>query len=259
MNSLVNKILNFTNEHTPEILIGTGVVGMATSTVLAVKATPKATELMEDKKAELGVTYLTKREMVEVTWKEYAPSVILSVLSAGVIILGTSKSVRRTTAIATVYALSENTLREFKNKTKEVVGEEKVREIEKEVSRTLVKQQPTVIETRDSEYIITTGNGDTLVYDSLSGRYFRSSVNAIERACNSINHSLMSDHFMTVNDFYNELDIPTIGAGGMIGWKSDKEMMEIGFDSDVDKIGNPYLVLTYYNRPVPLYSYSEYY
>ena len=64
---------------------------------------------------------------------------------------------------------------------------------------------------------------------------------------------------MKINYFYNELDISTIGAGGMIGWKADKEMMEIGFDSDVDKIGNPYLVLTYYNRPVPLYNYSEYY
>ena len=64
MNSLVNKILNFTNEHTPELLIGTGVVGMATSTVLAVKATPKATELLEDKQSELRLTYLTKLERV---------------------------------------------------------------------------------------------------------------------------------------------------------------------------------------------------
>ena len=34
-------------EHSPEILIGVGIAGMVTGTVLAVRSTPKAIELLE--------------------------------------------------------------------------------------------------------------------------------------------------------------------------------------------------------------------
>ena len=254
---LFNKALNFTKEHNPEILVGLGVVGMMSSTVLAVKATPKALDIMEDKKADMGVTYLTRKEIAQATWKLYAPSVGVGLASAACIILGTSKSIKRNTALATVYALSESTLREYQSKAKEMLGEEKAAELDREVARSRVRKREvtTIVESEGSEYIHHTGNGDTLVYDSLSGRYFRSSMNSIESAVNSINKSLLNDYIMTLNEFYNELGVPTIGAGSLIGWKSDKELLEVSFESDVDQNGNPYLVLSYKNRPIPVYDY----
>lgn len=255
--NLFDKVLNFTKEHNPEILVGLGVAGMMTSTVLAVKATPKALDIMEDKKADLGVTYLTRKEIAQATWKIYAPSIGVGLASAACIILGTSKSIKRNTALATVYALSESTLREYQSKAKEMLGEEKAAELDREVAKSRVRKREvtTIVETEGSEYIHHTGNGDTLIYDTLSGRYFRSSMNAIESAVNSINKSLLNDYIMTLNEFYNELGVPTIGAGSLIGWKSDKELLEVSFESDVDKHGNPYLILSYKNRPIPVYDY----
>lgn len=255
--NLFGKVLNFTKEHNPEILVGLGVAGMMTSTVLAVKTTPKALDIIEDKKADLGVTYLTRKEIAQATWKLYAPSIGVGLASAACIILGTSNSIKRNTALATVYALSESTLREYQSKAKEMLGEEKSAELDREVEKSRVRKREvtTVVETEGSEYIHHTGNGDTLVYDSLSGRYFRSSMNAIESAVNLINKSLLNDYIMTLNEFYNELGVPTIGAGSLIGWKSDKELLEVSFESDVDKHGNPYLILSYKNRPIPVYDY----
>ena len=255
--NLFDKVLNFTKEHNPEILVGLGVAGMMTSTVLAVKATPKALDIMEDKKADLGVTYLTRKEIAQATWKIYAPSIGVGLASAACIILGTSKSIKRNTALATVYALSESTLREYQSKAKEMLGEEKAAELDREVAKSRVRKREvtTIVETEGSEYIHHTGNGDTLIYDTLSGRYFRSSMNAIESAVNLINKSLLNDYIMTLNEFYNELGVPTIGAGSLIGWKSDKELLEVSFESDVDKHGNPYLILSYKNRPIPVYDY----
>ena len=40
-------------KRSPEILTGIGIAGMITTTVLAVKATPKAIRLIEDKKMEV--------------------------------------------------------------------------------------------------------------------------------------------------------------------------------------------------------------
>ena len=47
-------------KHSPEILIGMGVAGMISTTVMAVKATPKAMKLMEEKEKDSGS--LTKKE-----------------------------------------------------------------------------------------------------------------------------------------------------------------------------------------------------
>ena len=68
---LINKVLDVAKKHSPELLVSAGVVGMVVSTVMAVKATPKAIELIEEKKGELGVTCLTKKETVQAAWKPY--------------------------------------------------------------------------------------------------------------------------------------------------------------------------------------------
>ncbi len=258
MNNLLNKTAGFIREHSPEILVSAGVVGMATSTILAVKATPKALKKIEEKKDELDTDYLTKKEVIQATWKDYLPSAGIGLVSAACIVLGTSQNVKRNTALATVYALSENTLKEYQRKTKEVVGEEKAREIDREVAKSRAKREvndrPIIVEDNHSEYIIHTGLGDTLIYDTFSGRYFRASVNSVDAAVNKINRKLNNEFIMTVNDFYMELNIPTVGAGNLIGWKSEKDEMVVSYDSDVDMHGNPYLVLTYVNRPVPIYT-----
>lgn len=259
INKILEKALSFTKEHSPELLISAGVGAMVTSTVLAVRATPKAIQLIEDEKADLGVTYLTKREIVETTWKQYIPAVGMGAVGAACIVLGTTQNMKRNTALATVYALSENTLREYQRKTVEIAGEEKAQEIEREVAKVRVKDHPIVVNELNNEYVISTGNGDTLIFDSLSGRYFRSSMNAVDKAINEINKDLLDEYVITVNDLYNKLDVPTIGAGGLIGWKSDKELVEVRYDSDVDQNGQPYLVLTFSNRPSPLQnSYASY-
>ena len=135
---LINKVLKVTKKHSPELLVSAGVVGMVASTVMAVKATPKAIELIEKKKGELGVTYLTKKETVQAAWKPYIPATIMGVVSTACICFGTTQNVRRNTALATVYALSENTLKEYQKKTVELVGKEKAEEIEREVSKAVV-------------------------------------------------------------------------------------------------------------------------
>lgn len=238
--------------HGPEILISMGVVGMATSTVLAVRATPKALQLLEDKKYELNDDYLTGKEIVQAAWKPYVPATVLGILSAGCIVAGTATNVKRNAALATMYAISENTIREYQRKTEQIVGKDKAAEIRKEVNKARVNERPVVVSTDDSQYLIKTGYGDTIIFDSLSGRYFKSSMNSIEKAVNKINRDMLSDHYATLNDFYSELNIPTIDAGNMIGWEVDNEMIDITFDSDVAESGLPYLVLTYHNRPRPL-------
>ena len=66
-----NKVISKVSEKSPEILVGIGLAGMLTSTVLAVKATPKALDILAQEEEEL-----TTVEKVKKTWKCYIPATI---------------------------------------------------------------------------------------------------------------------------------------------------------------------------------------
>ena len=104
------------HRHTPEILVGFGIAGMLTTTVLAVKATPKALRLIEEKKKEEGVDKLTPVETVKVAWKCYIPAAAVATVSTGCLIGASSISGRRNAVLATAYKLAETAHKEYKEK-----------------------------------------------------------------------------------------------------------------------------------------------
>ena len=71
-----NSVKTSVSKHSPEILTGIGIAGMITTTVLAVRATPKALKLIEEKKDELSVDKLKPIDTVKATWKCYIPATV---------------------------------------------------------------------------------------------------------------------------------------------------------------------------------------
>lgn len=254
---MIKKILNTVKEHSPEVMVGMGLTGMIGSGVMAVKATPKAMQLLDEKREEVCSNNLTVKEKIEATWKCYMPSIILGSVSAGCIIYGTSMNMKKNAALATLYTISDTTLREYKNVTKELVDEEVHRNIEETVQSRVAKKRmeekpEVVLIENENDYMLYSGDGDTLVFDSLSGRYFKSSMNAIDRAVNKINKKLISERYMSLNDFYMELNIPIIDAGSIIGWSCESDELRVKYFSEIAQNGQPYLVLYYSSLPVPL-------
>ena len=80
-----NSIKRSASKRSPEILIGLGIAGMLTTTVLAVKATPKAIKLKELEENEKQ-DYLTKTEVVKATWKCYIPAAVTCTVSVACIV-----------------------------------------------------------------------------------------------------------------------------------------------------------------------------
>ena len=112
-------------KHSPEILTGIGIAGMITTTVLAVRATPKALILIEEKKDELEVNELTPKETVQAAWACYIPTAVIGTVSIACLIGASSVNMRRRAALATAYTLSESALKEYQEKVVETIGEKK--------------------------------------------------------------------------------------------------------------------------------------
>lgn len=238
-------------KYSPQILTGIGVAGMITTVVLAVKATPKALELIEDKKEELDAGKLTVVDTVKTAWKPYVPAAITGILSTVCIIGGNAVGTRRTAALAAAYKISETALHEYKDAIVETVGEEKAKEVKEKIAQNKLDKNPVV-----EKQIIVTNKGTFLCYDSLSGRYFQSDIETIRKAQNDINDYLFSEDYASLNMFYDFLGLEHTRLGAELGWKIDSGTLQIEFDSTLasDKSqgiapGTPCLVLDYNVAP----------
>lgn len=243
--TISKDIRSFASKRSPEILTGLGIAGMITTSVLAVKATPKALELIEEKKKEEWVDQLTPLEIVKVAWKPYIPAIVTCIVSTSCLIGASSVNAKRNAALATAYKLSETALSEYKEKVIETIGEKKERVVRDKVAEERVKKNPV-----SKNEVIVTGNGKTLCFDPISGRYFMSSIETIKRAENELNKQMLHDisGYVSVNEFYDELGLDHISIGNELGWNTD-QLIDISFSSQLNDNGEPSVVLDYLVAP----------
>lgn len=237
------------SKHSPEILTAIGVVGMITTTVLAVKATPKALELIDEKKDELDLTpedNLTPVETVKTAWKPYIPAVATGVFATACLIGANSIHAKRYAGLATAYQISTAALSEYREKVVETIGERKERTVHDKIAEDKVKNNPP-----SASSITVTDMGNTLCYDIHSGRYFKSDIDRIKRARNDLNHRMTSGMEMcaSLNEFYDAIGLGRTDIGEQLGWRVDDRLIEIHFGSFLTENDVPCVTLEYLNPP----------
>lgn len=231
-------------KHSPEILTGLGVAGMITTTILAVKATPKALKLIEDAQYKKGDN-LTAVEKVKAAWKPYIPAAVTCIASAGCIIGANSVHLKRNAALATAYQLSSTALSEYKEKVVETIGEKKEQAIREKVAAEKVEKNP--VESKD---IIITGKGLTLFYDATFGKYFESDLESVKKSINNLNYRLLSEEYVSLNDFYDEIGVDRVEIGEEVGWNVGRDgMVDIAFGTAMSTDNRPCITLQYHVAP----------
>ena len=92
----------------------------------------------------------------------------------------------------------------------------------------------------------------TLFFDPLSDRSFISSHHKVSMAVTTINKRLVEYGWETVNGWYQELGLETIGGlGDTIGWNLD-HMLEISFTGDITEDGKACEIIVYLTKPVEI-------
>lgn len=235
-------------KHSPEILTGLGITGMIATTVMAVRATPKALELIEDKKEELELQpdeKLHPVDMVKATWKCYVPATITGVTSAACLIGASSVNARRNAALATAYNLSAAALSDYKEKVLETVGEKKEQIIRNKVAEENINREPV-----NQSAIIVSGNGNTRCFDTITKQRFTSDIESIKRVVNELNRRMVNgEDYISLNDFYSEIGIDPVSIGDDLGWNVTRGLIEVTFSAQLDTDGVPCIVLDYAVAP----------
>lgn len=239
-------------KYSPGILTGIGITGMIGATFMAVKATPKALYLIETKKEEAEVEELTPVETIKTCWTCYIPATLTTVLSAVCLIGASTVSAKRNAALATAYSISEAALREYQEKVVEVIGEKKEKAVRDAVAKDQIERDPVT----KSEVVIIDSNSNTLCYEPLSGRYFKSTIDKIKKAEIKLDRQMIQEMYVSLNDFYWEIGLDETDLGDKMGWNLSKGYMDLSFSSQLADDGTPCAVIVYGIPPV--YDYQNY-
>ena len=247
--SLLNNFKMVLSKHSPEILTGIGITGMITTTILAVKATPKALDLIaeaEEEKFDNGNgERLTKIEIVKVAWKPYIPAAVTGITSAACLIGASSVHAKRNAALATVYNLTSTAFSEFKEATLETVGEKKEQAIRNKVAEKRINDEPV-----NKSAIIVSGTGNTRCFDTITKRRFISDIEAIKRIVNELNRKMVNgEDYISLNEFYYELGLDEVSIGDELGWNVTRGLIEVDFSAQLDTDGTPCIVIDYTVAP----------
>lgn len=157
----------FLKKAAPTILTCLGSAGVIATAVVAVKATPKAQELLAEAKQEKEGE-LTKIETVRAIIPAYWPSVAIGLSTIACIVSANLLNRHSQAALAGAYALLESSYKEYKNKAKDVYGDD----ADKTIKQKMAEDRYEVDDSEDQE-------DSQLFFDFNTLQYFRSTMGEV--------------------------------------------------------------------------------
>lgn len=245
-------------KHSPEILVGAGIVGVVGSAVMACKATTKLDEVLaepkekiekihefmenpdmvpegkeyteEDGKKDLTIMYTQTAVKVA---KLYAPAVILGTVSIAAILSGHHILRKRNLALAAAYATIDKGFKEYRGRVIERFGEELDKELKYNIKAKEIEE--TVVNEDGSETTVKkTVNVADLNVISDYARFFDSGCTGwtkdpeynlmfLKDQQRYANDLLKSRGHLFLNEVYDMLGLPRSTAGAIVGWVYDEK------------------------------------
>ena len=217
----MNKIKSFCNENGMHILTGLGVVGVATTAVLAAKATPKALELLQEKdeyKQEAYGEPLTRFEKVLAMAPAYIPAVLTGLATVSCIVGMNRVSYTKQASLISAYTYLNSSYEEYRRKVKEVFGEEGEAKVRAELGREieLYEKYGSLHEPR-------------LFYDEISNRYFEMSMYEMKEAEYNMNRMFNFLGALKLNEVYEFFNLGPTEYGETVGWAALRDWEVIGY------------------------------
>jgi hypothetical protein len=239
-------------KHGPEILTGLGIAGFLTAIGLAVKATPAAMNSVEKKKDELQVDKLKPIDTIKATWKHYIPTLAVVGASTACVIGASTVSAKRNAALVAACKFTETAFTEYKEKVVETIGERKEKTVNEAISKDRIEKNPVT-----EKNVVFTERGNTLCYDVPSDRYFRSDIEQLKKGVNELNRRMLHESYISLNEYYAEIGLHSTESGDILGWNTDKGLIDVYFSSELASDGTPCLAIGFNNPPV--YGYDKLY
>lgn len=244
-------------KHSPAILVGVGIVGVVTSTVMACKATLKVNDILSETKEHVDKihTCLEDKELVEsgeYTEKDgkkdlttvyvqtgfkfvklYGPSVIVGGLSIASILASYKIMNSRNLAITAAYTVVDKGFKDYRKRVKERFGEKVDHELKHNIKAETVETMEVDENGKEKTGVKTVETAEINI-DSDYARFFDEGSRYWEKDAEYnlmflkqqqhwANQKLQARGYLFLNEVYEMLDIPATRAGQQVGWVYDEK------------------------------------
>ncbi len=253
INTILMSTKSFLSKHSPTILTTLGVSSMLTSTFLAVKATPKVCNsikiyekaMSEQNNEEYKATLYEK---VKYNWKEYIPSILTGVTGIACIFGANHINKKRNALLTAAYTISESTLLKYKDKIVKDFGEEKAKQIDRNIREEIKKEKKNDIHHKLND----TDNKQFTIIDTFSGLKMPkgTTLNKIDEVINQINKIMNYDMYVSAEEWYDRLGFKNIPeCANDVGWNLSDGLIEITQNPGLDEDGVPVLKISFIDNP----------
>ena len=237
MNKLLNASKMFVKKNGSTILTCVGSAGVVATSIMAIKATPKAMMLLDDARKEKGDN-LTKFEKVMVAGPAYIPAVVVGVSTIACIFGANALNKRQQAALMSAYALLDSTYKEYQSKVVDLYSEEADSRIKKEIAKDKYLGDDKLVD------------NDALFYDEFSGRYFESTNAKVLKAEYETNKKISDHGGACLNDFYHALGLEPTRYGDRLGWSVNDLSLGFRHEKFILDDGLEGCIITFVQEPI---------
>ena len=253
--NVYNGVKGKVEKHSPEILMGVGVVGVVTGTVMACRATLKLNDILEeaqetrdkikevasnpnyedkyteeDAKKDLTINYVQTGVKVA---KLYAPAVAVGVAGVGCVLASHDIMRKRNVALSAAYLTVDKSFKEYKQRVVDRFGEEVEKEIRYGIKAEEIIETVTDEEGNETTVTETVKTMNPTLYSDYARFFDEASpcwqndpeynlmfLKAQQQYANDL---LRAKGRLFLNDVYEMLGIEKTKAGQIVGWVYDRE------------------------------------
>lgn len=223
LRSTAVKSVKYLKRNSSTFLTAISSFGVIATVILAIKETPKAMHLVQEAEESKG-TKLTNKEIIQTCWKCYMPAISTGVSTILCIAGSNVISNKNRAALISAYDLANRSYNQYKDKLKEIYGEEAhekiIDSIVKEKSKN-VKISSECMWSTNSLNVEEDESAIRLFYDYLSDRYFESTLAKVIEAEYHLNRNFQISGCISINDWYDLLGLCHNDSLEYVSWNAD--------------------------------------
>lgn len=242
--SHIKTVKHLVTANSPALLVGTAIVGVITTGVLAAKGGYKARGLVDEAEEAKGEA-LNVQEKFHLTWLCYAVPAVTGASAIAATVGVHTIHTKRHAALTGLYAVASNRFDEYTEQAETALGAKKSQTMNNEVAQKHVDGRPV----ESHGVVMVDSAGTELCFDDWTGRYFMGSMALIDNAFHELNLTLLESGDASLNDFYDHLGLDPIPFGDDFGWSGEK--VNGRFGSVIASDGRPAISVWFHKNPQP--------
>lgn len=214
----------FLKRNAPHICSMVAVAGVIGTGVLSARAAPKAKRLLDEAKQKED--NLSTFEQAKIVVPIFCPAILTGAITITAIFSADILSTRRQQSLTSAYMMLDQSFKNYKAKLKELYGEETHNNIINSLAIEKAKEVHVTASYLCSDCDLSledSGSKPVLFYESISERFFESTIEQVMSAEYHFNRNYILRGFCELNEFYDFLGLEVTKDGSELGWTPTDE------------------------------------